>query len=47
MEHPLYFPDLDPADLHLLPRLKSALKRRRFCDSTDIIKNATVEFKRL
>ena len=27
--------------------LKSALKERRFCDATDIIKNATEELKRL
>jgi len=38
---------LAPADFYLLPRLKSALKGRRFCDATDIIKNATEELKRL
>jgi len=27
--------------------MKSALKGRRFCDATDIIKNATDELKRL
>jgi hypothetical protein len=34
-------------DFYLLPRLKSALQRRRFCDGTDIIRNATEELKRL
>ena len=47
LEHPPYSPDLDPADFYLFPRLKSALKGRRFCDATDIIKNATEELKRL
>jgi len=28
-------------------RLKSAMKGRRFCDATDIIKNATEELKSL
>ena len=40
-------PDLGPADFQLLPRLQSALKRRRFCSCTDIIKNATEELKSL
>jgi hypothetical protein len=31
----------------MFPRLKSALNRRRFCDATDITKNATEELKRL
>jgi hypothetical protein len=35
------------ADFYLFPRLKSALKGRRFCDATDIIKIATEELKRL
>ena len=47
LEHPPYFPDLAAADFYLFPRLKSALKGRRFCDATDIIKNATDELKRL
>jgi len=42
-----YSPELAPADFHLCPRLKSALKRRSFCDATDVIKNATEELKRL
>jgi hypothetical protein len=31
----------------MLPGLKSALKGRRFCDTNDIIKNATGKLKRL
>jgi len=42
-----YSPDLAPADFHLFPSLKSALKGRRFCDATDIIENATEELKGL
>jgi len=42
LEHPPYFPDLAPAHFHLLSSLKSALKRRRSCDATDI-NNATEE----
>jgi transposase len=38
MEHTQHSPDLVPADFYLFPRLKSALKERRFCDVTDIIK---------
>jgi len=47
LEHPPYFPDLAPADFYLFPRPLSALKRQRFYDATDIIKNATEELKRL
>jgi len=39
LEHPLY----SPVCIWFLP----ALKGRRFCDATDIIKNATEELKRL
>jgi hypothetical protein len=45
--HPPYSPHLAPADFCLFPRLKSALMRRRFCDATEIIKNATKELKSL
>jgi hypothetical protein len=31
-------PDMGPAEFYLFRRLKSALKRRRFCDATDVIK---------
>jgi len=39
-------PDLAPPDYYLFPRLKSALKWRRFCDATDVIKNATEDLNR-
>jgi len=42
-----YSPYLVPADFHLFPQLKLALKGRGFCDATDIIKNATEELKML
>jgi hypothetical protein len=41
------FPELAPADIFLFPLLKSVLKGRRFCDASDIIKNATEELKSL
>jgi hypothetical protein len=44
--HPPYSPDLDTAGIYLFPRVKSAVKGRRFCGATDIIKNATEELKR-
>jgi hypothetical protein len=44
-QHP-YIPDLVPAHFYLFPRLKPALKERRFCDSIEIVKNATEELKR-
>jgi len=47
LDHPPYSPRLAPADSYLFPLLKPALKGRRFCDVTDIIKNATEELKRL
>jgi len=47
MEHPPYSPNLAAADFYLFPQLKSALKGRRFCDVTEIIKNVTEELKRL
>jgi len=46
MQHHPYSPDLAAAEYYLFPRLKSALKGRRFCDANDI-KNATKELKRL
>jgi len=46
IEHPPYSPNLALVDFYLFPRLKSALKGRRFCDATDIIKNATDELKK-
>jgi hypothetical protein len=47
LEQPPYPPDLATADFYLVPGLKSAMKGRRFCGATDIIKNATKELKRL
>jgi hypothetical protein len=32
IEHPLYLPDLAPADYFLFPRIKRALKGQRFDD---------------
>jgi hypothetical protein len=45
LEHPPYSPDSPPADIYLLPRMKSALKGWRFCDDTDIMKNVTEQLK--
>jgi len=47
LEHPQYFPIIAPNDSYLFSQLKSALKGRRFCGASDIIKNATEELKRL
>ena len=47
LDHPPYSSCLFPADFYLFARLKSALKGRRFCDATYIIKNAMEELKRL
>jgi hypothetical protein len=41
LEHPPYPTDVAPAGFYPFPRLKSTLKGRRFCDATDINKNAT------
>jgi len=40
-------PELAPGNFYLLYRLKLALKGRRFCDATDIIKNAKEQLKSL
>jgi hypothetical protein len=47
LEHPPYSPEATVADFYLSHRLKSALKGWRFCDATDITKNATEELKRI
>ena len=47
LDQPSYTPDLAPADFYLLPRTKSTLNERRFCDATETIKNATKELKML
>ena len=36
-----------PIDFHRFSRLKSTFMGRRFCDATDVIKNATEELKKL
>jgi transposase len=41
LEYPPHSPDLAAADRNLFPRLKSTLMGRRFCDASDIVKNAT------
>jgi len=41
MEHPLYSPDLAPNDFWLFPKIKSALKGRRFWDTEEIKKMTT------
>jgi hypothetical protein len=43
--HPPYSPNMAPADFYLYPRLKLAMKRRRFCEATEINKNATEELR--
>jgi hypothetical protein len=40
-------PDIAAAEFCVFYQLKSVLKRRHFCDATDIIKNAMEELKRL
>jgi hypothetical protein len=47
LEPPPYSPDLVPTYFYLFPRLRSALKGRRFYNATDTIKNVTEELKRL
>jgi hypothetical protein len=47
LEHFPCYPDLTSADFYMFLLLKSASKGRRFCNVTDIIKNAMYELKRL
>jgi hypothetical protein len=47
LQHPSYSLYSAAVDFYLFPRLKSALKGRRFCDATGIINNAMDELKRL
>ena len=47
LEHPPYSTDPASADSYPFPQLKSALKGRRICGATNIIKNETEELKRL
>jgi len=41
LKSPPYYLDLSPNDFYLFPQLKSSLTRQRFCDATDVTKNAT------
>jgi transposase len=47
LEHPPNSPDQAPADFYPFPRLKLAMKGRRICDATEIIKNAMEQPKTL
>jgi histone-lysine N-methyltransferase SETMAR len=47
LQHPPYSPELAPGNFYLFPPLNPSLNWRRFCDNTDITKNATKELKRL
>jgi hypothetical protein len=47
MEYSSHAPDLVPAEFYLFPRLKSALKGRRFFDATEIMEKAKEALKRL
>ncbi|GBO20057.1 Mariner Mos1 transposase [Araneus ventricosus] len=47
LEHPVYSPDLEPAEFYLFPRLKMKLKGHRFMDSDEVIENATKQLKDL
>jgi hypothetical protein len=46
LEHPPYSFDPAAADFYLFLRLKSALKGQRFCDATDIIRDATEQLEK-
>jgi hypothetical protein len=45
VEHLSYSPDLVPVDFYLFPPMKVALKRQRFCNNNEIIKNAMERLK--
>src|SRR5213080_3141671 len=47
VNQPPYLPDLAPCDFFLFPKLKFALKGRRFDDVDDIKKNATEQLRRV
>jgi hypothetical protein len=44
-EHPPYSPDMTLNDFWLFPKIKSALKGRRFQDTEDIQQNAMMQLK--
>ena len=43
LDHPLYSPELVPADFFLFPRLKAAIKRERFADVTAVLRSIPQE----
>ena len=47
LEHPQFSSGPPPVNFDLFSQLKSALKKRYFCDDPDSIKNAAEELKRL
>ena len=47
LQHLKYSLDQAPGEFYISLGIKSTLKGRRFCDSIDVIKNATKELKRL
>jgi hypothetical protein len=47
LEHPPHSTDLAASDFYLLSQVKSVLLGRYFCNTTDIIKNAPDELKRI
>ena len=47
LEHPPFSSGPTPVYFYLFSQLKSALKKRHFCDDPDIITNAAEELKRL
>lgn len=46
-EHPLYTPDLAPADLFLFPQFKMSLKDEPFAVAEVVKQNATEQLKEL
>jgi hypothetical protein len=47
LDYSPYFPDQDPVDLYLFPRIKLVSKWKNFSNATGIIKNVTEEPKRI
>jgi hypothetical protein len=47
LEHPPHSPNLAEADFYLLPQLKLVLMGWCFYDTTDIVKNAPDELKKI
>jgi transposase len=47
VSQPLYSPDLAPCDFFLFPKIKMALKGKRFQDVDEIKQNVTEELRRV